>query len=141
MSMFTTAPNRVKKVSARTKASDRSTASNKRNGKATSKCAAFDGWRKKTAKKIMGTVHEIGKIIAANMSSGRQPVASAKEKIDNDNRLKFGVAGRTTRSRTATSKNRRPKANSSPSTALKKNCAEKARQIAAKKARTRVAPR
>src|SRR5947208_14048980 len=61
MSMFTTAPNRVKKMSARTKASDRSTASNKRNGKATSKCAAFDGWRKKTAKKIMGTAHEIVK--------------------------------------------------------------------------------
>src|SRR5437588_4845288 len=59
MSMFTTAPNRVKKVSVRTKASDRSTASNKRNDKATSKCAAFDGWRKKTAKKVMGTIQEV----------------------------------------------------------------------------------
>src|SRR5438067_11995535 len=62
MSMFTTAPNRVKKVSVRTKASDRSTASNKRNGKATSKCAAFDGWRKKTAKKIRETMQQIVKM-------------------------------------------------------------------------------
>src|SRR2546430_10087937 len=59
MSMFTTVPSKVKKASARTNTSDRFTASNKRNGKATSKCAAFEGCRKKTAKKITETMQEI----------------------------------------------------------------------------------
>src|SRR5438067_2369535 len=59
MSMFTTVPSKVKKVSARINTNDRFTASNKRNGKATSTCAALDGCRKKTAKKITGTIQEI----------------------------------------------------------------------------------
>jgi hypothetical protein len=60
--MFTTDPSKEQKASARTNAIDRFTASNKRNGKTTSKCAAFDGCRKKTAKKITETTHEAVKI-------------------------------------------------------------------------------
>src|SRR5436309_15988356 len=90
MSMFTTAPNRVKKVSVRTKASDRSTASNKRNGKATSKCAAFDGWRKKTAKKISGTTHDNVKTKFLDCSSFRQS-RSAATRIQQSKRKTAGV--------------------------------------------------
>src|SRR5436305_14756690 len=80
-----------------------------------------------------------GKIIAAKTSSGRQPVASAKQKIDNESRTRFAGAG-PTNNRTEISKKRSPKLNSSPSSALKRHWAEQARQIATKSARIRVAP-
>src|SRR5260370_18844311 len=61
MSMLTNMPSEVKKVNPRSNANDRPTASSKRNGKATSKCAALDGCRKNAARKIKGTTHEIVK--------------------------------------------------------------------------------
>src|SRR2546430_2494311 len=91
---------------------------------------------------------KIGKMIAAKISSGRQPVASAKQKIDNKNRaldrlrrsLSIGDIGAIMSSRTEISRNRSPKTNSSPSTAFKKNWVENARQIVAKRERARPAP-
>src|SRR5438270_12856444 len=59
MSMFTSAPGKVRKVSVRSGGMDRPVASNKRNGSATSKCAAFQGCRKNTARKITGLMQQI----------------------------------------------------------------------------------
>src|SRR5207253_7892866 len=59
MSMFTTDPSKVKDVRARSKASERPTASSKMKGKATSNCAALEGCKNNTGKKMSGTAQDI----------------------------------------------------------------------------------